>query len=514
MIHAGLKRYEPIALSVVSGLLLTSAFPRTAVAVAAWVALVPLLVAVRGKSAGAAFRLGYWCGLSYSVTSFYWIYHVIARYSGLAGPLAVGVLFLLCAYLACYPACFAALATVCERRPRIWLWGLPAVWVALEWLRAHMITGFPWNNLGYSQTPWVSFIQVADIAGVYGLSWLLVLANVCLARIWIERRLHWHLLALATLVGTVGGYGVIRLNQVEVLERQASSIPVGLIQGNIDQSRKWDPALQEEIVHRYLELSLEALANNPRPEVLVWPETAAPFFLGLEDRFTPQLEQFTRSNGVALLVGAPGVGQTQGRPHYYNRLFLLDARGQILGSYSKQHLVPFGEYVPLSRLLFFVQRLVQAAGDFSPGTDARPLALGSQRYGGLICYEAIFPSLARQAVRLGASVLVNVTNDAWYGVSSAPYQHFEMARWRAIETRVPLVRCANTGISTVFSAAGRSGITIPLNVAGCQIHEVLPLRMATVYTRYGDWFAWLCCLTAFVAVVYSSLLARAKQSGK
>jgi apolipoprotein N-acyltransferase len=509
MIYAGLRRYEPVALSVVSGLLLTSAFPRTAMPVAAWVALVPLLVAVRGKSAGAALRLGYWCGLSYSATSFYWIYHVIARYSGLAGPLAVGVLLLLCAYLACYPACFAVLATVCERRSVTYVWGLPAVWVALEWLRAYMITGFPWNNLGYSQTPWLSFIQVADITGVYGLSWLLVLANTCLARFWIERRLHWHFLVLAVLVGAVGVYGVTRLDQVAALERRASSIPVALIQGNIDQSRKWDPALQEEIVHRYLGLSREALANNPRPAALVWPETAAPFFLGLEDRFTPQLEEFTRSNGVALLVGAPGVGQTQGRPHYYNRLFLLDAEGKILGSYSKQHLVPFGEYVPLSRLLFFVQRLVQAAGDFSPGTDARPLALGDQRYGGLICYEAVFPALARETVRLGANVLVNVTNDAWYGITSAPYQHFEMARWRAIENRVPLIRCANTGISTVFAATGRSGVTIPLNQTGYHIYEVLPLRMATTYNRYGDWFAWVCCLTAFAAVVYSSTRVRA-----
>jgi apolipoprotein N-acyltransferase len=509
MIHAGLKRYEAVTLSVVSGLLLTSAFPRTAMAAAAWVALVPLLVAVRGKSRGEAFRLGYWCGLTHTVTSFYWIYHVIAKYSGLAGPLAVVVLLLLCAYLACYPACFAVLATVCERRPGIWLWGLPAGWVALEWLRAYMITGFPWNNLGYSQTPWLFFIQVADITGVYGMSWLLVLANTCLARIWIERQLHWHLLVLAVLVGSVCGYGVTRLNQVEALERQASSIPVALIQGNIDQSRKWDPALQEEIVHRYLELSSAALVNNPRPGVVVWPETAAPFFLGLEDRFTPRLEEFTRSNGVALLVGAPGVGQTQGRPHYYNRMFLLDARGTIVGSYSKQHLVPFGEYVPLARLLFFVERLVQAAGDFSPGTDARPLNLGGQRYGGLVCYEAIFPALARQTVRLGASVLVNVTNDAWYGVSSAPYQHFEMARWRAIENRVPLIRCANTGISTVFSAGGRSGTIIPLSMTGYQVYEVLPLQMTTLYNRYGDWFAWLCCLTALVAVVYSSTRVRA-----
>lgn len=509
MLCSRLKRYEPVALSVLSGLLLTCAFPRLALAAAGWVALVPLLIAVRGRSRGEAFRLGYWCGMSHSITSYYWIYHVMAEYSGLAAPVAVIILLLLCAYLACYPACFAALATICERRPAIWVWGLPAIWVALEWVRTYMITGFPWDCLGYSQAPWLSLIQVADITGVYGVSWLLVVANTCLAGIWINRRLHWHLLVLAVLVTIVGGYGVARLGQVEAMERKASSIPVALIQGNIDQSRKWDPAFQDEIVRRYLELSGDAVLSNPRPGLLVWPETAAPFFLGLEDRFTPRLQEFARSSGVALLVGAPGVGRADGRPHYYNRLFLLDAGGKIVGSYAKQHLVPFGEYVPLARLLFFVQRLVQAAGDFSSGTDARPLSLDGQHYGGLICYEAIFPALARQTVRLGANVLVNVTNDAWYGVTSAPYQHFEMARWRAIENRVPLIRCANTGISTVFSATGRSGTTIPLTKTGYHIYEVFPLRMTTVYNRHGDWFAWLCCLTALAAVVYSSARGRA-----
>jgi apolipoprotein N-acyltransferase len=189
----------------------------------------------------------------------------------------------------------------------------------------------------------------------------------------------------------------------------------------------------------------------------------------------------------------------------------MDTRGKVLGSYAKQHLVPFGEYVPLPQLLFFVQRLVEAAGDFSAGQDARPLSLNGQRYGVLICYEAIFPDLARTTVRLGANVLVSVTNDAWFGNSSAPYQHLEMARWRAIENRVPLIRCANTGISTVFEATGRSGRQIPLNESGYLVCGVTPLTVTTLYNRYGDWFAWLCSLTALLAVIYTSVVLRKKR---
>jgi apolipoprotein N-acyltransferase len=508
MFRESWRRHEAVVLSVLSGGLLTVSLPRPAFAAAAWVALVPLLLAVRGKSIGAALRLGFWCGLVHYLTALYWIYHVMAKYGGLPAPVAVLVLLVLGAYLACYPACFAALAGCWEKRPHLWLWGLPVVWVALEWLRAHMVTGFPWANLGYSQTPWLSLIQVGDLTGVYGLSWLLVLANTCFARVWVGRRWHWGLPVLAVLLVLVSVYGRVRLQSIEEKQQEAPLQAVALIQGNIDQSRKWDPVLQDEIVQRYLDLSRQSVAESPRPSLLVWPETAAPFFFGLEDRFTPRLQELAQTTAAAMILGAPGVGRVDGRPTHYNRVFLMDAHGKVLGSYAKQHLVPFGEYVPWSRVLFFVQRLVQAAGDFSAGQDARPLTLDGRKYGVLICYEAIFPELARRTVRLGANVLVNVTNDAWFGHSSAPYQHLEMARWRAVENRVPLIRCANTGISTVFEATGRNGAQLPFNETGYLSTEVRPLHLPTFYNRYGDWFAWVCTLTALAAVIYTLVFRR------
>jgi apolipoprotein N-acyltransferase len=180
----------------------------------------------------------------------------------------------------------------------------------------------------------------------------------------------------------------------------------------------------------------------------------------------------------------------------------------LLGAYAKQHLVPFGEYVPLKSLLFFVHRLVQAAGDFVPGHDPSPLTLGNHRLGVLICYEGIFPELARRAVRLGATCLINITNDAWYGKTSAPYQHLEIERIRSIEFRTPLVRAANTGVSAIFDATGKPCGSVALDEQGFLVCTVHPFRSLTFYAKWGDLFAWACVLTVAVGLLYSLQLIR------
>jgi apolipoprotein N-acyltransferase len=493
--------WQAMLLSALSGGLLTAGFPRLEMALVSWVALVPLLFALQGKTSRAAFRLGYLCGLVHYVTTFYWIRNVVEQYGGVPLPLAIVVLLLMCGYLALYPALFALLAKHWEPRPQLSVWLLPTAWVALEWLRAHALSGFPWANLGYSQTPFATLIQVADVTGVYGVSWLLLLANTCITLALMRRRLHWSLAILAGCILATLIYGSGRLETIQGLQDQAKAQVAGLIQGNVDQAHKWDPAFQQATVERYLKLSGMLVNNSPPPDLLVWPETAAPFFYGLEDRFTPQLRKFVQQARIPLLFGSPTVVRVGDQPKYFNEVFLVDAAGATLGSYAKQHLVPFGEYVPFPRLLFFVQRLVQAAGDFAAGRDQRPLALNGQRFGILICYEAIFPDLSRAAVRLGASTLVNVTNDAWFGTSSAPYQHLAMARWRAIENRVPLIRCANTGISTVFEPTGRTDKMIPLNETGTLVCALHPVPVTTIYTTWGDWFAWVCVLTSVVGLV-------------
>ena len=225
------------------------------------------------------------------------------------------------------------------------------------------------------------------------------------------------------------------------------------------------------------------------------------------------LHDIAASLNVPTVLGIPWVIFDGAAPRLQNRAVLLHPTEGIVAAYAKRHLVPFGEYVPLKRLLFFVEKLVAAAGDFVPGTSPAVFSFQEAPFGVLICYEAIFPELARDAVRHGARFLVNLTNDAWFGRTAAPYQHLDIARWRAVECRVPLIRCANTGISAVFDAAGKTLASLPLNVAGTADAAIVPGKEAsTFYVRYGDLFAWTCTLTAILCVVYGERARRVQST--
>lgn len=501
--------WSSVLLSVLSGVLLTLGFPKLGLYSFTWVALVPLLFAVRDRSRREAFGLGWLCGLVHYAGTLYWVTYAVTQYGGVPLSLAIVILLLLCAYVAVYLGCFALMARLWQDYPLLWVLGLPGVWVTLELVRAHLITGFPWANLGYTQTPLEAIIQIADLAGVYGVSWLLVLSSTVLTA--LVRRSRGGAVGLLVLVVCLLGswlYGTWRLEVVDDRQNEATPWTVGVVQGNIDQSQKWDPAFQQETLTRYERLSMQAGRHNPNPELLVWPETAAPFLYRSEEKLTAQLNAIVKATGIPLLFGSPAVTLVEGEPRFQNRAYLVNASALLEGVYAKQHLVPFGEYVPLKKLLFFVSRLVQAAGDFVPGDDPSPLILGRQPFGVLICYEDIFPELARAAVERGATALINLTNDAWYGTSSAPYQHMEMARWRAVEFRVPLVRAANTGISAVFDATGRSCGVVPLNQEGFLVCSVHPFRNLTFYAKWGDLFAWVCALVTAGGLLYALLRRR------
>lgn len=498
-----------VFLSLLSGLLLTAGFPSCNLYFLSWIALIPLLAALRGKSRRQAFLLGAVCGLTHYFTVLFWIRFVINRYGGLPLPLAILVLLLLSCYLALYPACFALIAREWGKRPLLEIFGLPCAWVALEFMRAYALTGFPWANLGYTQTSVTPLVQIADVTGVYGVSWLIVLANTALLGCY--RRPRQGIAALGVLIACLAGasaYGTWRLDAIGRQQAQAEPLTVAVIQGNIDQSLKWDPEYQQETLRRYRELSLHAARQKPEPSLLVWPETSVPFFYGLEEALTQQVNGIVRETGKPVLFGSPAVSMVNNRQRLLNRAYLVDERGVPVGLYAKQHLVPFGEYVPLQKILFFVHRLVESAGDFEAGNDPSPLSMHGTPLGVLICYEDIFPDLARATVQRGAMALVNITNDAWFGTSSAPYQHLEMARWRAIEFRVPMIRAANTGISAVFDATGEPRGDIALNERGYLAATVHPFRIMTWYARWGDLFAWLCAVVAACGLLCSGILRR------
>ncbi len=239
-----------------------------------------------------------------------------------------------------------------------------------------------------------------------------------------------------------------------------------------------------------------------------------PFFYGLDEDFSPRVDRIVRQTGKPLLFGSIGVVRVEGEPRLVNRAYLLNGEAALVGAYAKQHLVPFGEYVPWSNILFFVHRLTAGFAEFIPGTNPGPIIFEGPPLGVLICYESIFPQIARETVRRGAQVLMNITNDAWYGDTGGPYQHLEIARWRAIEFRVPLVRAANTGISAAFDATGHECGRLALNTRGFMTCSVHPMSYLSFYAKYGDLFAWFCVFVTFCAMIFKIVHIRIRRMSR
>ncbi|MDO3379554.1 apolipoprotein N-acyltransferase [Geoalkalibacter halelectricus] len=472
------------ALAAVSGLLLALAFPRPDWAELAWVALVPLLLVMDKRP----FHSGFTAGVAFFALVLYWLNIVMTTYGGLHPVLSVVAYLLLVLYLALFfGAATWAAARLREKLGYSPVLTLPVLWVALEFLRSFLFTGFPWASLGYALQSRLVLIQSADLFGVYGLSFLLVLSNAALAEgvRWLRRSRNFPGMALgvlAVLFSANIAYGLWRMDAGGDAREQR--LRVALIQGNIDQGIKWDPAYQEETIRIYRDLSRQ-VSGREDLDLLIWPEAATPFYFQDPSALSQQVAQVPVETGAFLLFGSPAYEVVNRQYEYLNSAFLLSPAGEILGRSDKVHLVPFGEYVPLKRFLPFVDKLVVGIGDFSPGT-VRPLPMDGARLGILVCYEAIFPELARDFVRQGSDLLINITNDAWFGRSSAPYQHLAMSRFRAVENRVWLARAANTGISAFVTPSGRVLEATPIFETAAVAAEVGVGAGPSLYRRIGD----------------------------
>ncbi|MBC8208438.1 MAG: apolipoprotein N-acyltransferase [Desulfobulbaceae bacterium] len=467
-------------------------------------ALIPFLLALRKSSVRQAIWLGLWCGLAHYLLLLYWIVIVLGRYGGVPLPLAVGALFLLASYMAFY---FVVFALVAHRlfhwpRPFFVLLALPALWVGLDWVRSWLLTGLPWMDLGYglAGVPWL--LQSADIWGHHGLTWLIVLVNVLLASVIAAKGRKqlplWGTVLLIFML--VAAYSSWRWLQLEKQVAAAETLRVGLVQGNIEQDMKWSPEWQQRTVDRYVEASRK-LAAEQRPDLIIWPEAALPFY-PIDHELLAPVQVMGRETGVPLLTGAPWyeLDYEQEKVHFYNSALLQDTNGFFAQRYDKSHLVPFGEYVPLRRFLFFLKPLVETIGDFTVGSNAQALACEQARIGVLICFESIFPGLARKQVKGGATLLVNLTNDAWYGRSSAPHQNLAMAVLRSVENRRSLVRAANTGISAFIDPFGRVGGPSPLFDEWSGVADVALMEESSFYMQGGYLFAPICLLSGIVAL--------------
>lgn len=489
-------------MALLSGALLALSFPSPGLSPLAWFAFAPLLLAIGKKTPAKAFRLGFVTGIVAYAGIFYWINIVITTYGKLPWTVSIFLFLLLTAYLALYPAVTAWLVRRGEERGVPLVVSFPFIWVSLELLRSWLLTGFPWGELGHSQYRILPLIQIADITGVYGLSFLIALSNVVIYRIIRGMAAKDHRVfparsaaSLLVLLVLTLAYGFYRLNA----PMGGSVMRIALVQGNIDQNIKWDPSFQEETVSIYERLSREACVKGA--DLVVWPESAAPFYFQGEDKLSSRIKGLSSELKSCMVFGSPAFEAKDGKIRYLNSAFLLSPTGEVLGRSDKMHLVPFGEYVPLSRLLPFVHKMVEGIGDFSAGERAVPLNTGKGEIGVLVCFEGIFPELAREYVRAGSRLLVNITNDAWFGGSSAPYQHLSITIFRAVENRVPLVRAANTGITSIIDKKGHIQGATSIFREGYLSGEINLGEGNTFYTLYGDIFAWLCVAVAAVIVI-------------
>jgi apolipoprotein N-acyltransferase len=502
--------------ALITGVLLALSFPKYGHPAVAFIALVPLLIALSGWNArdralhGMRARRGFTLGLIAGFVHFsgtvYWTGATVSTFGGLPVAVAVIVAALLALYMALYIAITCAIgATLIRKYARRGLLLFPAAWVASEYLRGILLGGFPWIPLGNTMVTLLPIAQLASVLGVFGLSLLVAYLNVGFAIAAMAaptssasakgRARQASVVPAAVTLATialVSVWGGMRLSENELTA--GAPIKIGLIQGNIAQTDKWNPARAGMILDRYLQLTRQASDNGA--QFIMWPESSTPFYFE-EDPSGNIVRNLVRTLGKPLLLGSDEFEHSE-PPRHYNSAFMLDTHGATAAVYRKIHLVPFGEYVPFQRLLFFVGPLVEAVSAFSRGTRVTMMPVEGHMVSTAICYEVTYPALAREAVQRGSEMLTTVTNDAWYGESSAAFQHFEMAAMRAIEQGRYLARAANTGISGIIDPYGRILVRTNLFETVAVVGEARFVQSKTVYARIGD-------LVAYVSIVITLL---------
>ena len=481
--------------AVLSGLLYFLSFPKYGNFVCAWLFLLPLFFALKNKNTKDALKIGFIAGFIGSFGVVHWIIYSVHFYGKVNIVLSVLIILLLAAYMSIYFIAFSAVTALFLRRQKIALviLSIPVAWVCLEYIKSRLFAGFPWENLGYSQYEILPLIQFADVIGVYGISFLIVFVSTIIftvisAKEKIAIKTAYIFGAVALIVVLIG-YGCYRLDSFAQMAKQIhAEVEVSLVQGNIPQDVKWEPHFQSETMQAYRTLSKYVPTNNTR--LIIWPETAMPFFLQDEGIYQRIALETIRKAGAWAVIGAPGY-VFEGRTKYSvtNSAFVVSPQGTTRNRYDKVHLVPFGEYVP--SLIPFVTKMVADIGDIKEGVGYIPVALGNISAGILVCYEAIFPEISREYARQNVDVLINITNDGWFGKTSASYQHLSMVALRAVETRRHVLRAANTGITAIIDPTGKI-------VASTEIFERTRLdrkiklaKMDTVYTRIGDLFVYI-----------------------
>ncbi len=529
-----------------------------------WAAIAPLLVALlRTREPdtlqlragvkllparpGQAFLLAYCCGILWYAGTCYWIYNTMRQYGGVGTAAALGLLLLFCLYLALYHGVFGLLISLLANRAggsgvqssrdegagsnpgtRQVLLLAPFLWVAVELARTR-ITGFPWDLLGIAQVDNIPLARIATVTGVYGLSFEIMVVNTALAAAFVirgekGRRGKRTPLLLATMAAVV----MLQTGRWISPPPVPADHTARLVQANVPilQGGDWTKEYFEGTLRDLSWVSLNHPDGNQTgpgastgstgssgsaalpPDLIVWPESPAPFY-ATDPAFRDGVSNIAREAQTWVLAGSLGVRNASDTPQrateLYNSASLVSPGGEWVGRYDKMHLVPFGEYVPFKRVFGFAGGLTKEVGDFSSGASRAPLRAGNSKLGVFICYESIFPDEIRQLAANGAQVLVNISNDGWYGDSGAYAQHLKQARMRAVENSRWLLRDTNTGVTAAIDPYGRVVSSIPRKIRAALDANYALTNVTTFYTRHGDWFAYLCAIISVVGLLFHFL---------
>jgi apolipoprotein N-acyltransferase len=522
--------YSAWLLVGLSSLLQILIFPLPGFYILSWVAFAPLIVALlRARPAGAleidgsvnlqaatpgqAFLLAYISGILWYAGTCYWIYDTMHEHGGLSVPAAALALFLFCLYLGLYHGLFGlllGLAAGPRRDNRLALVSVPFLWVAAELARTR-VTGFPWDLLGTAQVDNISLSRISTWTGVYGISFEIMLVNVAVAAAFlVPRKKRATLLAAALAAAAVLQAG--RLVDAPVIPADRAAL---LVQENIPVDENWTRDTFERTLHELTDLSVKAETSSSsssratesahgRANLIVWPESPAPFFAN-DPLFREPVSEMARDTHSWIVTGA--IGSTPAMPggaaasEVFNSAALVSPAGDWTASYDKVHLVPFGEYLPFPKLFAFAGGLTKEVGEFKAGESRAPLDAGSGRLGIFICYESVFPDEVRQFADQGAQVFVNISNDGWYGDSGAYAQHLNQTRMRAIENDRWILSATDTGVTASIDPYGRTVARLPRKERGALAAPYALTSVTTFYTRRGDWFAYLCAIISAVALL-------------
>ena len=519
-------------LVLLSSVLQVLIFPLAGVYVLSWVAFAPLIVAVlRARPAGAleiegsanlqaakpgqAFLLAYTSGILWYAGTCYWIYDTMHEHGGLSAPAALLALFLFCLYLGLYHGLFGLLLSLAVgpgRDDRRALLATPFLWVAVELARTR-VTGFPWNLLGTAQVDNISLSRITTWTGVYGVSFEITLVNVAVAAAFLVPRKKRNTLLMASFAAAA----VLQAGRLVDAPALATDHAALLVQENIPVDTNWTRNTFEQALRELTDLSADSFLRRDKTlwhrDLIVWPESPAPFFTN-DPLFRDPISRMAREAHSWVVTGA--IGSTPAKnggagSQVFNSAALVSPAGEWTARYDKVHLVPFGEYLPFPRLFAFAGGLTKEVGGFGTGESRAPLDAGDTRLGVFICYESVFPDEVRQFANNGAQVLVNLSNDGWYGDSGAYAQHLNQTRMRAIENGRWLLSATNTGVTASIDPYGRTVERLPRKQRAALVAPYALTSVTTFYTQHGDWFAGLCAIISAGALL--TRFVRAKKFG-